>query len=269
MFNVFNNVNRLGWNHLTWGLLDDPIPYAIDRRDKEVEELEKLCPDKDIIPVDFPDNRYFREQTKKKQIALHHTVSGRGVDGDIAWWIQNTARIATSKIIDWEGNIFEVFATEYWAHHLGVTQNFLMQRGFSDFRTRNLKLNKKAIGIEIDAWGPLVKHNRDWHPARWDGGKFVANTRVAPIKNVTKYGSGYRGFYGYEKYTDEQIESLRKLLVFSGEKHNIPLNYNEDMWDISDKALSGEPGIWSHTSYRLDKSDAHPQPELIDMLKSL
>ena len=43
------------------------------------------------------------------------------------------------------------------------------------------------------------------------------------------------------------------------------------MWDISRKALAGVAGIWSHTSFRpeKDKQDAHPQPELITMLKGL
>ena len=41
------------------------------------------------------------------------------------------------------------------------------------------------------------------------------------------------------------------------------------MWDISDKALAGEAGVWTHVSFRTDKSDCHPQPELIQMLKSL
>ena len=41
------------------------------------------------------------------------------------------------------------------------------------------------------------------------------------------------------------------------------------MWDVSKNALTGKPGVWSHTSYRFDKSDIHPQQEVIDMLKSL
>ena len=33
--------------------------------------------------------------------------------------------------------------------------------------------------------------------------------------------------------------------------------------------LNGYPGIWSHTSIRNDKSDISPQPNMIQMLKSL
>ena len=65
------------------------------------------------------------------------------------------------------------------------------------------------------------------------------------------------------------FESVRQLLVFFGKKYSIPLSYNENMWDIAVEALSGEKGVWTHASYRSDKSDCHPQPELIEMLKSL
>jgi len=43
------------------------------------------------------------------------------------------------------------------------------------------------------------------------------------------------------------------------------------MWDVSQRALSGEPGIWTHVSYRQKpgKTDCHPQPELIEMLKTI
>ena len=41
------------------------------------------------------------------------------------------------------------------------------------------------------------------------------------------------------------------------------------MWEVSAEALKGKQGVWSHTSFRFDKSDIHPQPEIIEMLKSL
>ena len=39
--------------------------------------------------------------------------------------------------------------------------------------------------------------------------------------------------------------------------------------NISKNAMNGVPGVWTHTSYRNDKSDCHPQKELIEMLKRL
>lgn len=263
-------LSRFSLNKMSFGMLNDSVEHTHIVKDNEKKQLEKLDLKK-IIQVNFPENQYFREQTDKKQIVLHHTVSGQGVEGDINWWLSNSSRIATALIIDWKGDKYQCFSSKYWAHHLGVTVEQLRNMGFGDAGSRNLLLNKGSIGIEIDAWGGLVKHNRLWYPAIWDSNlkQHVANTKVKPIRNIQVYSEGYRGFYGFEKYTDEQIEAVRKLLVFWGDLYGIPLKYNEDMWDVSINALSGEAGIWTHTSYRKDKSDCHPQPELIQMLKSL
>lgn len=236
----------------------DSIKKAETEKANEKKELKKLNLN-EIIQVDFPDNQYIKEQTNKKQIVLHHTVSGQGVNGDIAWWRQSVERIGTALIINWDGKIYQCFSSKYWAYHLGV-------------KTANSKaLNSESIGIEIDAWGGLIRTNRLWYPAKWDENlkQNVANTNYAPIKNVQIYENGYKGFYGFEKYTDAQIEAVRELLVFFGEKYKIPLNYNPTMFDVSKEALGGKPGVWSHTSFRKDKSDIHPQKELIEMLKSL
>lgn len=214
---------------------------------------------KDIITVDFPVNQYIRETCNKYQIVIHHTVSGQGTSGDIAWWRSTADRIGTAIIIGWDGKIYQCFGSKYWAYHLGL-------------RTSNNKtLNQGTIGIEIDAWGGLIKSNSQWYPAKYikETKKFVANTNITPIKNIQIYEQGYRGFYGFEKYTDEQIKTLKKLLVYWHERYKIPLDYKEDMWNISDKALSGEAGVWSHVSYRSDKSDCHPDEGLVRMLKGL
>jgi N-acetyl-anhydromuramyl-L-alanine amidase AmpD len=163
-------------------------------------------------------------------------------------------------IVGRDGKIYQCFSTKYWAHHLGT------------HAANNQKLNENSIGIEIDSWGGLVKHtNNKYYPAMYDKktNKFVPNVKAGEITNYVLYKDGYRGFYAFEKYTTEQIEAVRKLLVFWNEKFGIPLKYNEDMWDLSNKAMSGTPGVWSHVSYRKDKSDCHPDVDLIKMLKSL
>jgi len=225
---------------------------------KEQKVLKKLNL-KDIITVDFPNDQYIREAHNKNQIVLHHTVSGQGVNGDIAWWRQTSDRVGTAIIVGWDGKIYQCFGSKYWAYHLGLKTS------------SNKSLNQGSIGIEIDAWGGLIRTNRQWYPAKWDKElkKNVPNTKVAPIQNVQVYEQGFRGFYGFEKYTDAQIEAVRELLVYWNERYGIPLDYHEDMWDYSKNAMDDKPGIWTHVSYRKDKSDCHPQPELIQMLKSL
>ena len=88
-------------------------------------------------------------------------------------------------------------------------------------------------------------------------------------ENVVDFGMEIRGYRYYEKYTDQQIESLEYLLKYWNKEYNIPIIYNPEMWNLNEDALKGEPGIWSHTSYRPDKSDVSPQENLIKMLKNL
>lgn len=257
-------------NQISFGLLKDTESYAKIQKENEGIALLELNLN-DIITVDFPENQYHKKQTQKKQIVLHHTVSGQGTEGDIAYWRSTVERVGTAIIVGWDGKIYQCFSTIYWAHHLGVTDEWLKEKGFTDYSVRNEILNKASIGIEIDAWGGLMKYQGQWYPAYWDVKlkKNVPNIKVKPIANVQEYPNGFRGFYGFEKYTKEQIEAVRQLIVFWNKKYGIPLDYNENMWDISMDALNGKTGIWTHTSFRSDKSDCHPQPELINMLKSL
>ncbi|HYG50488.1 MAG TPA: N-acetylmuramoyl-L-alanine amidase [Flavobacteriales bacterium] len=198
----------------------------------------------------FPEGQFFKEIFNKEQIVLHHTASGRGSDGDYKHWLNTPERIATSQIVEHDGTCAQLFNSKYWGYHLGITH------------PNSKRLNQNSIAIEIDSWGGLT----------YDTVKkvFLSYTgAVVPKENVIEYEKGFRGYRFFERYTAEQIESVRKLLLFWSEAYDIPLDYNADMWDISQRALEGTPGIWSHTSYKKEKSDIHPQPEMIAMLQGL
>jgi len=260
-----------------------------------VEDLEKLS----IVTDDrykfiyFPEDQYVKTQKQKTQIVLHHTVSGgnEGVGGDVKWWRDKGERIATAFIISRTGNIFQLFNTNYWASHLGITADFINKQGTTK---SNVFLDQRSIGIEIDSWGGLIQGpNGGWYPTTMDrdGDKQTAEPKdnENPIQNVQLYPKGFRGFKAFEKYTNAQINAVRELILSLKNKFNdIDLTYKTDMWDIdyddnglsipskingawgvSKNALNGISGIWTHVSYRNDKSDCHPQPELIQMLRNL
>jgi len=222
----------------------------------------KMGIDKDLpesIIVYFPKDQYKHVETNKKQIYIHHTVSGGNAMGDISWWKSNDVDVATTVVIDRDGGIYQVFPVKYWAHHLGIRA-----RVFKEFKipSINTKLNKESIGIEIDSWGGLTKSKK----GEW----LTCTNKIISNDKVVEYPEGFRGYYAFEKYTDAQIESTKKLINMYCNKYDIPSEYKgEEMWDISIKALQGEPGIWAHVSVRPDKSDCHPQVELITMLKNL
>jgi len=210
-----------------------------------------------IINVDFEPDQYVPRETKKTQICLHHTVSpNNSIKGDVATWRRDKKRIATCIIIGDDGTPYQLFSSKYWGYHLGIKQSF-----FKKFNLPYQLLDDNCIGVEIDSAGGLTKKNGKWYD--------VYGYHI-PNDEVIEYTEGYMGYYAFQKYTDEQIETVKELLLFWHDRYNIPLDYNDDMWDISKNALSGKPGIWTHTSYRGNtKSDCHPQQELINMLKNL
>jgi N-acetyl-anhydromuramyl-L-alanine amidase AmpD len=216
-----------------------------------------------IVPVDVNHDVYFATETEKSQIVLHHTVSNPiSVEGDIQTWKDSANGVSTCIIIQGNGTPYQLYSSRYWSHHLGIKSSFLKEKGFVDYMRRNVNLNKSALGIEIDNWGGLTYKNDNFYAA-------YGNIVNIPSNQILELETEFRGYKYFQKYTQEQIDTTAELLLFWNERYNIPLKYNENMWDVSLDALSGIPGVWTHVSYRPDKSDCFPQPELIDMLKSI
>lgn len=207
--------------------------------------------------VDFPTSQYYHSEHPKKQIVLHHTASGRGVTGDIAHWLNTSSRIATCCIIDYKGVIHQAFSSSKWGHHLGVKRAVFEER---KLKSMNMQLNQESIGIEIDAWGQLTEK---------DGKFYNYVNQEVPEDRVAKLEVPFRGFKYYEKYTDAQLKTVEQLLQYWGVRYDIPLDYNPDIWDVTNRALEGERGVFAHVSYRSDKNDVFPQSELLEMLQGL
>ena len=220
-----------------------------------------------IVRFDFPENQYINESTAKKQVYLHHTVSPNNAQSVANYWESTQERVAVSILVAQDGTICQLYSSDKWAYHLGLSTDI-----FKQYNIPYQSLDRISIGIEILSLGALsMAANGKWYPAIWDSvnKKVAPNTKCGVIQNVQQYEEGFRGYFGFERYTDEQIESVRQLLCYWNKTHNIPLDYNADMWDISPRALSGTAGIFTHVSVRKDKSDCHPQPELIEMLQNL
>ena len=208
--------------------------------------------------------QYIKTETKKTQIVLHHTAgNSSGLNTMINWNSDDRGRIATCVTISgknstnsYDGEIVQGFSSKYWAYHLGLKQEI--------FAAENItyqSLDKLAIGIEICNWGPLTLKGTKYY-------NYV--NREVPESEVCTLPKAYKGHLFYHAYTDAQIESVKNLLEYWKKIYNIDITYKEEeMWDISRKALSGTEGVYTHNSYRKDKSDISPQPKMITMLKSL
>lgn len=216
---------------------------------------------KKIQMLDFPEDQYYPVETPKKQIVLHHTVSNPfDTSGVLRTWIDDPAHVATHFVITGDGTPYQLYSSKYWAHHLGVVNPIFISQGL-DPSGRNLKLNQESIGIEICNWGFLNKTSDGKYKAVY--GNIVNNVEIQ------EYPDLFRGQRYYQKYTEAQIKTVGELLLFFKNKFNIPLDYHADMWDINKNALLGTPGVWTHVSYHPEKSDLHPQPEMVEMLKTL
>ena len=208
------------------------------------------------------DNEYMKVETKKNAIVLHHTAGGHNPIWTINSWNNDTrGRIATAFTVggksisgdnSLDGLVCMAFEPKYWGWHLGV-------------KGTNGKLDKRTIGIEVCNYGPITK-GKD--------GKFY-NYVKKPMPNSDVYDLGFvwRGYRYFHKYTNAQLDSLKNLLGWLSQEFGIDLKshqpWSAKSFEVNEDALSGESGVWTHVNYRKDKTDCHPQPELIQMLNSL
>ena len=225
---------------------------------KPTKLATKLIPKLDtskIVQVRLKETQYYQEEFPKKQIVLHHTVSNGNAKNVMSWWAKTPAKVGTAFIIDREGIIHQCFSSKHWAHHLGTKAK------------NNKQLNQESIGIELCSWGPLTRKE---NPMLKGSPKFFSSSGTeVPKEEVVKLEKPFRGHLYYQKYTSSQLKSLQILVNYLCEMYTIPKNYKADMWDYSRSAMIGSPGIYTHVSFRKDKSDCFPQIEIINILKSL
>jgi hypothetical protein len=217
-----------------------------------------------IVQYPFPESQYIKEETKKKQIYLHHTAGNASGVGVYDYWKGTSERVATAVTIagkskngSWvDGQIVQGFSSKFWAYHLGLKNSVFKNAGLP-----YISLDKISIGIEICNWGQLTKTAR--------GFETYVKT-IVPDDEVLELETPFKGYKYFHNYTDAQIESVKNLLIYWKGIWNIPIAYKGDeIFKIDRRALTGEPGVYTHNSVRTDKVDIYPHPKMIQMLKSL
>ncbi len=218
----------------------------------------------DIAQYDFPESQFIEEEHEKSQIYLHHTAGNADPFGTFRFWESNKERIATCIVIGGkprksdkfvDGQIVQGYSSRHWAYHLGLKEST-----FYNFKLPYISLDRISIGIEICNWGQLTLK----------AGKFYNYVnKVVPDTEVIELSTPHRKYKYFHNYTAAQIASVEKLLRYWGARYDIPLTYNEDIFDICPRALQGDAGVFTHNSVRYDKVDIYPHPDLVSMLKSL
>jgi N-acetyl-anhydromuramyl-L-alanine amidase AmpD len=226
-----------------------------------------------ITQIDFPTDQYIDQNSDKAMIFLHHTASSGNPYAVAEYWETNADKVGTAFLIArgkgthtkgkvWkDGQIFQCFSSRKSAWHLGVSAKDLA-RGKPGNQSSSF-LNLNTVGIEILNWGGLTLK---------DGKYFTYAGSTVPADQVQEYSEGFRGYHFYQKYTPAQLDSVKQLCQYLCDRYNIPKTFKGmEIFDIDKRALRGERGIFTHCSVRppSEKQDCHPQPELIEVLKSL
>jgi len=193
---------------------------------------------------------------------IHHTAGWHNPYKTIKNWNNDTrGSVATEFVIGgqsikgdddrYDGKVLQALPPGGWGWHLGTGRSHM---------------HKHSVGIEVNNFG-WVDNGRTW-----------ANVRADRMQ-VTTLPQSFRGHTDWHKYSNDQIESLRKLILFIAERDSIDVREGLPKWirekgaaafEYSQDAINGKvKGLLNHTNVRTDKSDMFPQQELMDMLVSL
>ena len=215
-------------------------------------------------------NRHFLPVGEYKQgpinaewLFLRHTAGWHNPYKTIdSWGRDSRGAVATEFVLGgpsvkgnddkYDGEMVQAFPEGNYGWHLG--------------KNGSQKMHVNSIGIEVCNFGYVVN------------GKTYAGTTVADSQ-IVELDKEFRGHKTWHKYSDAQIEALRKWILWIAERDGIdvraglPSLINEkgaDAFEFQEDAYYGKvKGLWTHTNTRKDKVDMFPQQELLDMLISL
>lgn len=229
-----------------------------------------------IKKIPLETGEYYTDVVAKKTIYIHHTAGSHRADWTVNGWNQDRnsegerIRVATAYVIggisttdgnaDWDGVIVNCFDDKLWAHHLGLKTS------------NNTQLNKESIAIEICNYGYVTKGK--------DGKWYNYVNKPVPDNQVVELAKPFKNYTHYQKYSDKQLASLKALLQDIAARHTginlkaglkplLDAGKGVDAFELSNDALAGAGGVWTHTNVRTDKFDCSPQPALIDLIRSL
>ena len=225
-----------------------------------------------IDKVYLDTDEYVRDYGKIQPLGffIHHTAGWDDPYSTVNSWNKDTrGRVATQYVIGGsnvkgkeakhDGVVVECFPDNYVGWHLGKVGRF--------------NISKFSGGVELTNFGYLTKK----------GGKYYTYVNVEVEEEfVCDLGYKFRGFQYWHAYSPKQIESLRLLLLHLKDIYpkmdlvnGLPRLLKagmapKDAFEFNSDAYNAKQfGLWTHTNVRKDKFDCFPQPELIEMLKTL
>ncbi len=222
-----------------------------------------------IIQHHLPKGEYIEGENGinilNEYIFLHHTAGWNDPFKCIDdWGRDDRGRVATEFVLGGQnikngdtthdGVLVQAFPEGGQGWHLGKTGSRYMAR--------------HSVGIEICNFGYLT-----------DSGKTYVNTQ-AHDSQITTLSEPFHDHLKWHKYSDSQINILKKWILYVASRDNIDIREGLQKWIIEqgankafefqqDAYLGNVKGLLTHTNVRKDKTDCFPQPELVDMIVSL
>ena len=211
----------------------------------------------------LPKGEYKEGPIKPEWLFLHHTAGWNNPYKCIdSWGRDSRGAVATEFVLGgqsvkgnddtYDGVMVQAFPEGNYGWHLG--------------KNGSQKMHVNSVAIEVCNFG-WIKN-----------GKTYAGTSVAESQIVT-LDKEFRGHKTWHRYSDEQIEALRKWILWIGDRDGIDIraglpslikDKGADAFEWNEDAYYGKvKGLWTHTNTRKDKVDMFPQQELLDMLTSL
>lgn len=228
----------------------------------------------------LPKGEFKEGPVDKEYLFLHHTAGWNNPYKTVRNWANDDrGTIATEFVVggqsikgdddSYDGVIVKCIPNDGYAWHLG--------------KNGSQHMHVHSIGIEVCNFGQLTQGGYKNRYGKWvekDPEKYYtwAGVEASPEQMVT-LDKEFRGYRHWHRYSDAQIELLRKLIIHISQKHDIDVTkglveeikkHGVDAFEFNNEAYYGRvKGMWTHTNTRRDKFDMFPQPELIEMLLTL
>ena len=183
----------------------------------------------------------------KKQIIISINGSVWDVAEEREWkrnMDDSAVRILPHVMIGREGEVWPVMATEEPTSWL----------------TGGETMDTERVHVALCNAGPLVRR----------GDAFYTHTGEAvrlPYEFCSQ--SPYRGHRYYELLTPKQLVSAERLLNRLIKTLGIRYRYDAMLGEVCPRCLGGDEGVWLASGLMKQRTDPHPQTELIKMMRRL
>lgn len=187
--------------------------------------------------------KYYQSFIPKGRIVLHHTASDGNEMNVKNWWEKSGESVATAFVIGETGRIIRLFDERKWSWHLGIGRT---------------AVDASSIGIEICNWGFLTYEN----------GKFYNYVKKEISReHVVDLGYEFRQKRYWHKYTPEQLEACKKLVLGLLDFYDIPAIWHG--FDLLHENNYMDEGLFTHTNFNRFKMDCSPQESFLNMIEEI